>query len=170
MSNLSLVSTILVAAVLVVVLFRAFGKGGIKRLAPLESREELLPGRLRPALSAEYKELWNLADLEPNPGETVLAACGRRGELEMVLMATNQRLFFLSRRFGASHYANNVIDYAKLHPIPVSQCRIGERIRIIEGDRITEMISPGAESWLDTAEDTIKIINSCIKKARTAQV
>ena len=166
MSWLSLVSLGLICLVLVVVLFRLFGKEGIREVPMAELtgfRQEQTQRAQMMGMEGAYREITNLADVTLGPEEKVLAACGTRGETEIVLMATTHRAFLFSRRYGTSIYRFEVFDYHNLHPLPISMAVNGERIRLLEGDRMAELKSPGMESWLDTAEDTIKAINMQIK-------
>lgn len=158
----------LVAAVLALVAWRLIGKSGIERIDTMASREVDTPIRftgLSVAVQGAYLEVLNLAELDLERGEMVLAAAGARGETEKVLMATNRRAFVFSRRYGTSNYQNEVFDYGNLRPIPISQAVIGETIRLLAGDRIAEIKSPGAESWMDSAEDVVKAVNRQIRDA-----
>jgi hypothetical protein len=153
---------------LFLVVMRLASKSGVEPVGMQDvAGDRRSPDHARAALKfeASYQEALNLGDVELERGESVLAGCGTRGEIESVLLATNQRLLVMTRRFGASRYHVETFDYVKLHPIPLGQAVIGEHIRIMEEDRMVEMTSPGAESWLDTAEDTIKIINTQIRKS-----
>jgi len=173
MSVLTIIALVLVVVSLLLVMLRLLGRGGVVELTSREiseTRQEVLEGRMQANLDAAYQEVLNLADVQLAQDELVLAGCGRRGEVEQVMLATNNRLFLFARRFGASRYSYDIFDYGKLHPIPISQAVIGERIRMLEGDRLAEMPSPGMESWLDTAEDTIKVINDRIRRAKIAAV
>lgn len=172
MSTMTLVALGFVVIVFLFVLARLFGQPSIRSLTPsdlVKDKQTAKEGRSRTTADATYQELLNLADVQLDNNETVYAAAGMRGETETVLLVTNLRVFYFTRRFGASRYSHDVFDFAKLHPIPISQAVIGENIRLLEGDRMAEMKSPGAESWLDSAEDTIKVINQQIKRARTNQ-
>jgi len=172
MSTLTIVALGLVAIVFIFVLARLFGQPSIRPLLPGDlspDKRKTPEGRISSTADSAYQEVLNLADVVLEHNETVYAATGLRGDTETVLLVTNLRVFYFTRRFGASRYSHDVFAFDKLHPIPVSQAVIGENIRLLEGDRMAEMKSPGAESWLDTAEDTIKIINQQIKRARTAQ-
>jgi hypothetical protein len=117
----------------------------------------------------QYLEIVNLGDVTLAPTEQILAACGLRGDVETVLLATDAQAIFFTRRAGASRYLAERFDYRRMRPVSLSGAVIGERIRVMEGDRLAEMVSPGAESWLDTAEDTIKTINEQIRNARRGQ-
>jgi len=169
MSTLSFIFLIASLLLVIVVLIRVFGGGGIEPLAISERLAERRKDAGNPSVGmseTNYQEVLNLGDVVLMRSEAVLAACGQRGEIENVLLATNKRVFFFTRRLGASRYHHDIFDYRHMHPIPLGQAVIGERIRIMEGDRMAEMSSPGAESWLDSAEDTIRIINDNIRRAR----
>lgn len=168
---LMILSFLLVLFLIFLVLLRLFGPSGIQRLTPGEMVGGAVmteSGRYAVDNGNLYQEVLNLANLRLEPNEATLAACGQRGEIEKVLLATNQRLFFFSRRANDTNYHYEVFDYRKVHPIPMGQAVINETIRVLEGERLAEMVSPGAESWLDTSEHTLKVVNEQIKKARLA--
>ncbi len=170
MSWMTVVALLLVGCVLGLVFVRLSGKGApqsldeLAMLARLKS-ETKFHGQRSP-LDDSYAEVLRTAEIELASGETVLAACGLRGETEMVLMATTHRVFLFSRRFASGKYHAETFAYLGLRPIPISQTVIGGTLRLLEGNRIAEMKSPGAESWMDTAEDTVRFINKQISTAR----
>ncbi len=168
MTAITIVSLICVVLFLVLLLVRQFGSGAGTPITYRERRGDAREnGRSSVGLAdSSYLEVLNLSDIVLDDNETILAACGQRGEIETVILATDKKLFFFTRRFGVSRYHHEIFEYLQLHPIPLGQAVIGEKIRLLEGDRIAEMISPGAESWLDSTEDTIKKINERIRKAR----
>lgn len=169
MSTLSLVFLVAAVFFLIVALIRLFGGSGNEPLALPERMSERRAEASSKSVGmseTNYQEVLNLGDIALMRSEAVLAACGQRGEIENVLLATNKRVFFFTRRLGASRYHHDIFDYRHMHPIALGQAVIGEKIRIMEGDRMAEMNSPGAESWLDSAEDTIRIINDNIRRAR----
>jgi hypothetical protein len=168
---LMILSFLLVVFLIVLVMLRLFGQGGIQRLTPSEmvaGSAMIVGGRFVSDNDNLYQQVLDLAGLHLEPDEIPLAACGQRGEIEKVLLATNQRLFFCSRRYNDSSYHYEAFNYLKAHPIPMGQAVINETVRVLEGERLAEMTSPGAESWLDTSEHTLKVINEQIKKARIA--
>ena len=170
MSTMTLVALGLVGVVFIFVLARLFGQPSVRPLVQSDLIKKKRPaheGQLGKTADSTYQEVLNLGDVQLQDHETVYAATGNRGEIEQVLLVTNLRVFYFTRRFGASRYSYDVFDFEKLHPIPISQAIIGENIRLLEGDRMAELKSPGAESWLDSAEDTIKVINQQIKSAHT---
>jgi hypothetical protein len=172
MSTATLVLLTVFALLLIGVVLRLTVNSSIVPITAAEFAEESKNagrGKSRFKFEASYQEVLNLADMTLDNGEAILAACGQRGEIENVLLATNRRLLFFTRRAGASRYYTEIFDYAKVHPIPLGQAVIGERLRVLEGERMAEMISPGNESWLDSAEDTIKAINEQIRQVRSGK-
>ncbi|MDP8223225.1 MAG: hypothetical protein P9L99_07700 [Candidatus Lernaella stagnicola] len=171
MTTLTFLGLVAVAVFLILLLFRLFGQSGAEPVASSSYRHTArdIASKHAGMADSSYQEVLNLANIVLEEGEYVLVGCGQRGEIESVLMATNHRVFFFSRRYGASQYHQELFDYAKMHPLSLGQAVIGERIRLLQGDRIAEMTSPGAESWLDSAEDTIKVVNDRIRRARMDQ-
>jgi hypothetical protein len=173
MSSLTVSALVLVGFLLLLVALRLLGRGALQSLddttMAARLRNEGSYRGLRTPLDDTYQEVLRIADLQLESGETVLAACGVRGEIETVLMATTRRLLLLTRRPGGGKYHAETFDYRLTRPIPVSQSVIGGNIRLLEGQRIAEMKSPGAESWMDSAEDTIRIINRQISAARASK-
>jgi hypothetical protein len=170
MTIFTIISLGAVTLFLVLLLVLLFGSGGV---VPISFRNRR--GDVRQAnrggvgtADASYIEVLNLADMMLDEDEVVMAGCGQRGEIENVILATNKRVLFLTRRFGASHYHYDQFNYDVLRPLSSTQGVIGEKMRLLEGDRIAEMTSPGHESWLDSAEDTVKVINERIRHARDA--
>lgn len=164
----TLVSFSCVVFFVLLLVARMFGKSNVEPLTNRDRNRDVRNGDSVFGVSdSSYQEVLNLGDVLLGNDEVVLAGCGQRGgEIENVMMATNMRLFFFTRRFGASRYHYDVFDYFRLRPLSLGQAVIGEKLRLLEGDRIAEMPSPGNESWLDSAETTIKIINERIKEAR----
>ena len=172
MSSLTIVALILVGFFVILALARLTGKGAMRSVDEValvtRLKTESNYRGMRSPLDDTYQEVLRLAEVELPTGETVMAACGVRGEAETVLMATNHRLFLFTRRFSSGKYHTETFDYRLMRPIPISQSVIGSTVRVLEGSRIAEFKSPGAESWMDTAEDTIRIINKQISAARVA--
>ncbi|MHA1565893.1 MAG: hypothetical protein ACTSX7_11325 [Alphaproteobacteria bacterium] len=169
MSWLTFSAFCLVLIVMLLVLFRVFGRSGIQTLSVATMQgdmAEAMKSARSGAIGGAYTEVLNLANYKLAKGEHVLAACGRREETETVLLATNQQLLLLTRRYGSSAYHKEVFEYEKLHPIPISQAAAGERIRLLDGSRIGEMKSPGDQSWMDSPEEMIKVINEQIREAQ----
>jgi hypothetical protein len=170
MSNLTIVALAMFGAFVVLAILRFAVKDAV---LPLSIDDVTIMQRLEnqggPIKNYEvpYQEVLGLGDVTLEKDELVLAACGQRGQVETVLLATDRMLYFFTRRAGASHYLVERFDYGRMRPIPLGGAVIGEKIRVMEGDRLAEMVSPGAESWLDSAEDTIKTINAQIRRVRT---
>jgi hypothetical protein len=173
MSWITIVALALVGGFLLLILSRLLGRGAVQSLDAAAFAARLQQGSdyrgLRTPTDESYHEVLHFAEVELETGESVLAACGSRGETETVLMATNRRVLLFTRRFASGKYHVETFDYHVLRPIPISSSVIGGAIRLLEGSRIAEMKSPGAESWMDTAEDTIRLINKQIMAARTAK-
>jgi hypothetical protein len=127
MSILTVVLLCIFLFLLVMVVLRLTIKNDVEPVTLSEMAGDRRSGEHGRPLNYEagYQEVLNLGDVLLEKDELVLAACGQRGEVENVLLATSKRIFFFTRRFGASRYYSETFEYSKIHPLSLASAVIG---------------------------------------------
>jgi len=161
-------SAILFIGVMVLVAFRMFASDGVKRFEDNEEGDGVEPSDL--PLDVRYRELFELGMIQLKPDEQALIGCGRKEEMEEVLLVTDRRAFVMTRRQGATFFAKHTFSIDKLRPIPSSAGLVGNKIVLSDGSQTAAIGSPGSTGFLADARLVVRELNTMIHQAHRAPV
>ncbi|MCZ7582947.1 MAG: hypothetical protein M5R36_06215 [Deltaproteobacteria bacterium] len=126
------------------------------------ARDDLGTTGPSPMVEELFRELMELGLFKLEPEEAIVAGCGRKGEMEEVLLVTDRRVFYLTRRAGAMIYAVQEFEIGSLRPVPSSAGMLGAKIILADGRKTAVMDSPGGDGYLDDAHGVIRELNKRI--------
>jgi len=153
---------------LILVGFRFFASNGVRRMPYRETpRQELeFEPIMTTPLDVRYREVTELGMVQLEPDENIVTGCGRKGELEEILLVTNRRAFIMTRRAGTTFYAKQAFFIDHLRPIPSSAGMMGNKMILSDGVKTGAIDSPGDRGFLDDAKNVVRELNNLIRNTR----
>ncbi len=163
-------SAALFFGVMVLVAFRMFASDGARRLNEGDADEGAESESDDKPLNVRYRELLELGMVQLEQGEQILIGCGRKAEVEEVLVVTDRRAFIMTRRQGATFFAKHTFRVDQLRPVPSSAGLVGNKIVLSDGSQTAAISSPGNTGILADARLVVRELNNLIRQSHRAPV